>query len=137
MLDFNNMTIEEYVTPMVSKGILILILVISIISIAFLFASYHIKNSDVNFFAIFTVMLMVLVITIVVYRVGIFPFKNVVVKIEEPATCIEQVEGIIKRDNNYYFVDVLRKSEINNLDEQKLQKRIQRDFKELFKQKKL
>lgn len=42
------------------------------------------------------------------------------------------MEGVIKRDDNYYFVDVLRKSEINNLDEQKLQKRIQRDFEELL-----
>ena len=60
------------------------------------------------------------------------PFKNVVVKIEESTPCIEQMEGVIKRDDNYYFVDVLRKSEINNLDEQKLQKRIQRDFEELL-----
>lgn len=132
MLDFNNMTIEEYATPMVSNGFIILIIAIGIISIVLLFASYHIKNSDVNLFAIFTFMLMLLVITIVVYRVGIFPYKNVVVKIEEPTPCIEQMEGVIKRDDNYYFVDVLKKGEINNLDEQKLQKRIQRDFEELL-----
>ena len=75
MLDFNNMTIEEYVTQIVNNGFIILIIAISIISIALLFASYHIKNSDVNFFAIFTVMLMLLFITIVFYRVVICLLK--------------------------------------------------------------
>ena len=75
VLDFNNMTIEEYVTQIVNNGFIILIIAISIISIALLFASYHIKNSGVNIFVILIVMLMVLVITIVFYRVVICLLK--------------------------------------------------------------